>query len=64
MNHVTLQTEGGQDISTATSPAEITPKKIEKTFTTTNPVSEKINFTIEANQFERHFRQKMVRHLH
>lgn len=51
MNHVTLQTEGGQDISTATSPAEITPKKIEKTFTTTNPVSEKINFTIEANQF-------------
>lgn len=51
MNHVTLQTEGGQDISTATSPAEITPKKIEKIFTTTNPVSEKINFTIEANQF-------------
>ena len=50
-NQVTLQTEGGQDISTATSPAEITPKKIEKTFTTTNPKSEKINFTIEANQF-------------
>ena len=48
MNQVTLQTEGGQDISTATSPAEITPKKIAKTFTTT---SEKINFTIEANQF-------------
>ena len=47
-NQVTLQTEGGQDISTATSPAEITPKKIAKTFTTT---SEKINFTIEANQF-------------
>ena len=51
MNHVTLQTEGGQDISTATSPAEITPKKIAKTFTTTNPKSEKINFRIEANQF-------------
>nr|WP_294667038.1 SpaA isopeptide-forming pilin-related protein [uncultured Blautia sp.] len=50
-NQVTLQTEGGQDISTATSPAEITPKKIAKTFTTTNPASEKINFTIEANQF-------------
>lgn len=50
-NQVTLQTEGGQDISTATSPAEITPKKIEKTFTTTNPKSEKINFTIAANQF-------------
>ena len=50
-NQVTLQTEGGQDISTATSPAEITPKKIAKTFTTTNPKSEKINFTIEANQF-------------
>lgn len=50
-NQVTLQTVDGQDISTATSPAEITPKKIEKTFTTTNPKSEKINFTIEANQF-------------
>ncbi len=50
-NQVTLQTTDGQDISTATSPAEITPKKIAKTFTTTNPVSEKINFTIEANQF-------------
>ena len=50
-NQVTLQTADGQDISTATSPAEITPKKIAKTFTTTNPVSEKINFTIEANQF-------------
>lgn len=50
-NEVTLQTTNGQDISTATSPAEITPKKIEKTFTTTNPQSEKINFTIEANQF-------------
>ena len=50
-NQVTLQTADGQDISTATCPATITPKKIEKTFTTTNPVSEKINFTIEANQF-------------
>lgn len=50
-NEVTLQTTNGQDISTATSPAEITPKKIEKTFTTTNPQSEKINFRIEANQF-------------
>ena len=50
-NQVTLQTEGGQDISTATSPAEITPKKLEKTYTPTNPKSEKINFTIEANQF-------------
>ena len=48
INQVTLQTADGQDISTATSPAEITPKKIAKTFTTT---SEKINFTIEANQF-------------
>ena len=50
-NQVTLQTEDGQDISTATSPAEITPKKLEKTYTPTNPKSEKINFTIEANQF-------------
>ena len=50
-NQVTLQTEGGQDISTATSPATITPKKLEKTYTPTNPASEKINFTIKANQF-------------
>lgn len=50
-NQVTLQTADGQEISTAISPATITPKKIAKTFTTTNPVSEKINFTIEANQF-------------
>lgn len=50
-NKVTLQTTNGQDLSTAISPAKITPKKIAKTFTTTNPVSEKINFTIEANQF-------------
>ena len=49
-NQVTLQTATGQDISTATCPATITPKKIAKTFTTTNPVSEKINFTIKANQ--------------
>lgn len=50
-NQVTLQTTGGQYISTATSPATITPKKLEKTYTPTNPKSEKINFTIEANQF-------------
>jgi hypothetical protein len=50
-NQVTLQTEGGQDISTATSPAEITPKKLEKAYMPTNPKSEKINFTIKANQF-------------
>lgn len=50
-NQVTLQTEGGQNISTATSPATITPKKLEKTYTPTSPKSEKINFTIKANQF-------------
>ena len=50
-NQVTLQTSDGQDINTATSPATITPKKLEKTYTPTNPKSEKINFTIEANQF-------------
>ena len=50
-NRVTLQTEGGQDISTAISPATITPKKLEKTYTPTSPASEKIKFTIEANQF-------------
>lgn len=51
INQVTLQTEGGQNISTATSPATITPKKLEKTYTPTSPKSEKINFRIEANQF-------------
>ena len=50
-NKVTLQTADGQNISTAISPATITPKKLEKTYTPTNPASEKINFTIEANQF-------------
>ena len=50
-NKVTLQTEGGQNISTASSPATITPKKLEKTYTPTSPASEKIIFTIEANQF-------------
>ena len=50
-NQVTLQTEGGQNISTAISPATITPKKLEKTYKPTSPKSEKINFTIKANQF-------------
>ena len=50
-NKVTLQTADGQGISTAISPATITPKKLEKTYTPTNPASEKINFTIKANQF-------------
>lgn len=46
-NHVTLQTTGGKEISTATSPATITPQKIEKTFV---PDQQNITFTIEANQ--------------
>lgn len=49
-NQVTLQTADGQDINTATSPADITAQKIDKSMATTNPVSEKVNFTIEANQ--------------
>lgn len=49
-NQVTLQTTDGQDINTATSPADITAQKIDKSMATTNPVSEKVNFTIEANQ--------------
>lgn len=49
-NQVTLQTADGQNINTAASPAEITAQKIEKSMTTTNPVSEKVNFTIKVNQ--------------
>ena len=46
-NHVTLQTTNGEEISTATAPATITPQKIEKTFV---PDQQNITFTIEANQ--------------
>ena len=49
-NQVTLQTADGQNINTATSPADIEAQKIEKSMAETNPVSEKINFTIKANQ--------------
>ena len=49
-NQVTLQTADGQDINTAPSPADITAQKIDKSMAATNPVSEKVNFTIEANQ--------------
>ena len=49
-NQVTLQTTDGQDINTATSPADITAQKIDKSMAATNPISEKVNFTIEANQ--------------
>lgn len=49
-NQVTLQTADGQDINTATSPADITAQKIDKSMAATNPVSEKVNFTIKANQ--------------
>lgn len=46
-NHVTLRTTEGKEISTATSPATITPKKLEKEFVSNN---QKINFTVKANQ--------------
>lgn len=49
-NQVTLQTADGQDINTATSPANIKAQEIEKSMAGTNPASEKINFTIKANQ--------------
>ena len=49
-NQVTLQTSDGQNINTATSPADIKAQKIEKSMAGTNPASEKINFTIKANQ--------------
>lgn len=49
-NQVTLQTTDGQDINTATSPADITAQKIDKSMAATNPVSEKVNFIIKANQ--------------
>ena len=48
MNHVTLQTADGQDLSTAISSATIEPqKKLDKQIT--DKRSEKITFTIEAN---------------
>ncbi len=46
-NKVVLQTPDGQEITTATAPATIEPKKIEKSFVTSN---ETITFTIKANQ--------------
>ena len=49
-NQVTLQTSDGQNINTATSSADIEAQKIEKSMAGTNPASEKINFTIKANQ--------------
>lgn len=48
MNHVTLQTADGQDLSTAISSATIEPqKKLDKQIT--DKRGEKITFTIEAN---------------
>ena len=46
-NQVTLKTTNGKEISTATSPATITPQKIGKTFVSDQ---QNITFTIEANQ--------------
>ena len=46
-NHVTLRTTDRKEISTATSPATITPQKIGKTFVSDQ---QNITFTIEANQ--------------
>ena len=46
-NQVTLKTINGKEISTATSPATITPQKIGKTFVSDQ---QNITFTIEANQ--------------
>ena len=46
-NKVMLQTPDGQEITTATAPAKITPQKIEKSFVKNN---ETITFTIKANQ--------------
>lgn len=47
VNQVELQTTEGKKIDVATSPATITPKKLEKEFTSNN---QKINFTVKANQ--------------
>ena len=47
MNHVTLRTTDGKEISTATSPATIKPQKIGKTFVSDQ---QNITFTVEANQ--------------
>lgn len=47
VNRVELQTEKGETIDVATSPATITPKKLEKKFASND---QKINFTVKANQ--------------
>lgn len=47
VNQVELQTTDEKKIDVATSPATITPKKLEKEFVTDN---QKINFTVKANQ--------------
>lgn len=47
VNRVELQTEKGETIDVATSPATIRPKKLEKKFASNN---QKINFTVKANQ--------------
>lgn len=47
VNRVELQTEKGETIDVATSPATITPKKLEKKYVSNN---QKINFTVKANQ--------------
>ena len=47
VNRVELQTEKGETIDVATSPATITPKKLEKTCVKAN---QNITFTIKANQ--------------
>lgn len=47
VNRVEIQTEKGETIDVATSPATITPKKLEKTCVKAN---QNITFTIKANQ--------------
>ena len=47
VNQVELQTTDEKKIDVATSPATITPKKLEKKFASNN---QKINFTVKANQ--------------
>ena len=47
VNRVDLQTTEGKTIDVATSPATITPKKLEKKYVSNN---QKINFTVKANQ--------------
>ena len=50
VNRVTLQTEAGKTIETATAPAELKIQNLKKGYASSTTESGRVNFTIEANQ--------------